>query len=273
MDQSCKNCQNPLTPKHKYCDQCGAKVVEGRLTVRNLLSDVVESYLNFDNNFIKTFLMMFAKPHLVIDGYIQGIRRKFKNPVSYLAIALTLSGLILFVIKNLPDGIPEGLYGSDVNPQLTEKITPILLEYSSFFFILYIPIFAFAGYLTFNRKAYNFLEYNVVMLYALGHYSIVTFPIALTLLLISPEIYWGSAFYTIGIMIGYTVFCMQMLNRFKIPALILRSGVFLILSVLGYFGIIILFYVVMFITGTLTLEDFKPVEQAYYATSSCINWA
>ena len=274
METQCKNCNHQLTAKHKYCDQCGAKVVEGRLTIRNLLSDVVESYLNLDNNFIKTFLMMFHKPHYVIDGYIQGIRRKYKNPVSYLAIALTLSGLLVFVLQHITDNpMPLEIYGNSMNPGLAEKLTPILLEYSSLLFVLYIPIFSLAGYLTFNKKQYNFLEYNVVMLYTLGHYSIVSFPVALVLILISIETYWSISIYTLGVMFAYTLYCLQKNNRFKIGPFLLRSFVFLILTGIGYLGVIILFYIVLFTTGVLTIEDFKPVETAFYATSSCINWA
>lgn len=274
MDHTCKNCGQEISNAHNYCHNCGAKVVEGRLTVKNLLADVVESYLNLDNNFIKTFIEMFGRPHRVIDGYIQGIRRRYKNPVSYLAIALTLSGIIVFLLQALSDNpLPPEFYGNNMSPQLAEKLMPIMFDYSSLMFILYIPIFAFAGYLTFNRKGYNFLEYNVVFLFSLGHYSIASFPVALVFLLISPMLYWETAFYSLAIMFLFSVYCMQMINRFKAAQLVLRAFTFLMLAMIGYFGIIILFYIVLFITGTITLEDFKPVEQALYATSSCINCA
>ncbi|MGB5378134.1 MAG: hypothetical protein WBN26_09125, partial [Muriicola sp.] len=60
------------------------------------------------------------------------------------------------------------------------------------------------------------------------------------------------------VMILYCVFVMQRIHRYPNGAMILRSFIFLMLSVIGYFAIIIGFYIVLFITGTIELQDFAP---------------
>ena len=94
----CKNCGNQLRTDYSYCPNCGAKVIRNRITVKNLWFDIVDRYFNLDNTFLKTFLHLFTKPQIVIEGYINGIRRKYLNPISYLGISLTLSGFLVCLL-------------------------------------------------------------------------------------------------------------------------------------------------------------------------------
>ena len=95
----CKNCQNSLSQKDDYCNVCGAKVIRNRLTVKNLWADFAEQFLNYDNKFLKTYLALFKKPEDVIGSYINGTRKKYVNVISYFAIAVTLSGIQLFILR------------------------------------------------------------------------------------------------------------------------------------------------------------------------------
>ncbi len=93
---TCKNCDARLRTDYLYCPACGAKVIRNRITIKNLWTDFLERYFNLDNTFIRTLVHLTTKPEVVIEGYLQGIRRKYLNPISYMGIAITLSGLIVF---------------------------------------------------------------------------------------------------------------------------------------------------------------------------------
>ncbi|WP_369598046.1 DUF3667 domain-containing protein [Mesonia mobilis] len=58
-------------------------------------------FLNYDNTFLKTYAHLFTQPHIVIGDYINGVRKKYLNVVSYITIALTLAG---FYTKKLLSG-------------------------------------------------------------------------------------------------------------------------------------------------------------------------
>ncbi|WP_121665647.1 DUF3667 domain-containing protein [Mesonia aquimarina] len=103
---NCKNCEKQLLGADSYCNQCGAKVIRQRLTLRNVGEEFVNIFLNVDNTFLKTFLQMLINPHLVILDYISGIRKKYLNVISYFTIALTLAGLQLFILRKF---YPEAL--------------------------------------------------------------------------------------------------------------------------------------------------------------------
>lgn len=76
-----------------------------------------------------------------------------------------------------------------MNPQFAQKYSEFIFDYSSFMFLLYFPAMALPAYLLFYKIKYNFSEYIVVFIYALAHYSVVSFPISIGTLFINPAYY------------------------------------------------------------------------------------
>jgi hypothetical protein len=258
----CKNCSNILQTDSNFCPNCGAKVIRYRLTFKNLWHEVIEGFFDLDNTFFRTFIHLFTKPAEVIDGYISGIRRKYLNPISYLGIALTLSGLTIFLMQKVFDvNMDLDVFNQGVNPALYQKIMPIIMDFSSLVFVLFIPIFGIAGWLTFNKKGYVYSEYLIVLLYSLAHWSIVSFPISLIVIIFAPNDYMELSTIMLPAMIAYSIYVMQRINKFTAGKFILRMCLFLILAFIGYLGIVIAFYVILFATGTITIEDLKPVKK------------
>lgn len=257
----CKNCNTPQRTDFNYCPACGARVIQNRITFKNLIYDITERYLNLDNSLVRTFLHLFTKPALVIESYLGGVRRKYLNPISYLGIAMTLSGLLLFMMSHgLASDLNWDLFDQGTNPELMKKIMPIIYDYSSFMFLLYIPLFAISAWLTFNNKSLYFSEYIVAFVYILAHWSILTFPIALGILLIYPEMYVGSSLFLLIAMFLYSIYVLQSINSYSKGNFLLRAMLFSALSFMGYFGIVIVFYIILFATGTITIEDMMPVK-------------
>jgi len=258
----CKNCSTILKKDFNYCSNCGARIIHNRLTFKNLSHDITERYFDLDNTFLRTFIHLFTKPELVIDGYISGIRRKYLNPISYLGIALTLSGLLYFLMQKVfvLEGMDMDVFNQGVNPEFYKKIMPIIYDFSSLVFILFIPIFAIAGWLTFNKRGYVFSEYLVVMFYTLAQFSILSFLISLIVLILDPQNYMMMSTIMIPLMFIYSVYVMQRINKLSTGQFILRTCLYMILALIGYFGLIMAFNVILFVTGTITLEDLKPVR-------------
>lgn len=254
----CKNCLNTLDTPFNYCPQCGAKVIENRLSFKILLAAILDRFFDLDNTFIRTFLHLFKKPEKVIDGYLQGLRKQYLNPLSYLGIALTLSGIVLFVMRKVAHKIDWDVYNQGVNPQLMQKLSETIFDFSSFIFILYIPIFALAGWLTINKKEYYLSEYIIVFVYALAHWTITLFPISLIVLLAAPNWYLHMAFPLFLYILIYAIFCMQRIHKLKPAQLLFRGAIFCMLVLFGYMGIIVFFYAILFATGTISLQDFDP---------------
>ena len=256
----CKNCEATVESSANYCPNCGARFIHNRLSVKILWEDLSSRFLDYDNTFLVTFAHLFTKPEQVIEGYLSGLRKRYMNPLSYFGVALSLSGILLFVTQKVADRINWDLFEQGLNPELTAKLTSIVFDFSSFIFLFFIPIFAFSGWLAFNKKNYFFSEFVIAFIFMLGHWSIATFVPVLCILLLVPNHYMDLSFPSMVFMGGYAVYCLQRINRYPAGKLLLRTAFFSILVFIGYVGLVVLFYAILFATGTVTLEDFRPVR-------------
>ncbi|MGB5691413.1 MAG: DUF3667 domain-containing protein [Flavobacteriaceae bacterium] len=257
----CKNCRYSQDEPFDFCPSCGAKVIHNRLTLKNLSVDIAKRVFDIDNTLARTFRQLFARPDEVIESYIQGVRRRYMNPIAYFGIAITLSGILLLLMRRFfRDQIDFDVFGQGANPEVMNKVMNIMFDMNTLIFIIYVPIFAISGWLTFNRKNYNLTEYSVFYIYILAQWSIILFPISLGALVFSPENYLIIGIPLLIALVFYSVYAMQRLNRFTPTQMILRIPLFSILVVIGYFGFIMVFYAALFLTGVLSIQDFTPVQ-------------
>jgi hypothetical protein len=140
----------------------------------------------------------------------------------------------------------------------TRKVFDAILEYNSFIFLLYIPVIALAAILSFNQREYNLPEHLVSATYSLAHYSLLTFPFSVAILLLDPEHYMGYSFAMLAFMFLYALFALLRVHRYGPGKAIVRSLRFLVLLFIGYMGISIAINVVLFLLGVVSFEDFLP---------------
>lgn len=185
---NCKNCNNSLRGTQKFCDECGAKIIQNRLTPRILASQVNEQFISIDNRFLKTFIDLFKKPERVINDYIAGTRKKYIDVLQYFAIALTLAGIQVFLMNSFFKTELESSFevlksidnsASEDNPfKMNFGNMDDINKYQSIIYIITIPLYAIATWLTnFIIKPkflYNFTEHLVVNIYYYTQVIIIT---------------------------------------------------------------------------------------------------
>lgn len=255
----CKNCSNPLPTPYNYCPHCGAKVIRNRLTFKNLGAEFAERFLNLDNTFWHTFRHLFHKPDVVVEAYLSGIRKRYLDPLSYLGISLALSGFLFFVLtRYYMEDVNLDVFGTGMSTETSQKILALTTDFSSFIFLLYIPVMALTGWLTYNQKQYLLPEHIIVAVYSLAHYNIFAFPFSLLILIFIPETYFSLTFFFTAAMVGYSLFVINTLNNLPTSQRIIRSIAYLALFGIGYLGISIGMNLVFLLTGDLSLQDFIP---------------
>lgn len=176
---NCKNCDIPLSKSQHYCFDCGARVIKNRLTIKTLFQQINSEFLSVDNKLLKTFLHLFTKPEAVINGFINGTRKRYIGVIQYLAIALTLLGLQVFLMENVFNDTE--IYSSrlfeEMAKQPGQENNPFLNPNSKFsdfnnmqsvFFTISIPFSALATWLAFwvaGLRQFNFTEHIVLNIY------------------------------------------------------------------------------------------------------------
>jgi hypothetical protein len=252
----CKTCENSLRSDFSYCPSCGGKIIRNRLTIKNIWQDIVYQVFDFDNTLFKTFRHLFTKPEVVIDSFISGARKKYMNPISYIAIAITLTGILVFFIRRaFPEGIDFDIMNTGVyNAETNKALTDFMLTFYNILFILQVPILSLAGLLAFNEKKYLFSEHLVSFMYTQAQYSLISIPISSLIVVFIPQLYMYSSISMLVIMLSYNIYVLKRLHAVKKGEFLLKGFVFIVLFGVGYMFLSVLQFVWMFATGVISFN-------------------
>ena len=240
---NCKNCSTQLSSKNDFCPSCGGKIIRNRLTLKALFAHFSEQFLNYDNKFLKTFLHLFSKPEEVIDGYINGTRKKYVNVISYFAIAITLSGLQMFILNKFFPGVLD--FSAIENKNQVESIKNIMdftTEYQGLIMMFSVPLYALLSKITFyNNKKYNYTEHLVIFMFVTSQLSIIAVIFLLLTALTGISIMTiGGLIYPINII--YSAYCLKRLYKLDVSEIILKTFLFLlVLFALYIISMIVIF--------------------------------
>ena len=264
---TCKNCQTPLHENSDYCHTCGGRIIRNRLTFKNLFEHITETFFNVDNKLLRTFLNLFKNPEDVVVGYINGVRKKYVNPISYLALAISIGGLYIIILnKFFPNALVEmsNPYGGEVQAKAMKSVMGVVQEYYSIIMVLFIPFYAIISRLVFiNRKEYNLTEHVVIWMYLAAQFSLVSSFINTLILCtsISPQILGGiSAVFQIG----FYAYALKRIYKLSIGGIILRT--------LFFFAILGAISIMMSILGGIIGFIFRdhPAVKSYLETQRAI---
>lgn len=250
----CKNCKTVLKEQDAYCKSCGGKVVRNRLTIKNLFEHITETFFNYDNKLLRTLIDLFKKPEIVIGGYIKGTRKRYVNPISYVALTLTISGIYMLILnKFFPNVFLEmTTVGVEGQQEFMTIYSDFIQKYYSFLMISLIPLYALISRLVFiNRKEYNFTEHLVMAMYIMAQFSLVSsfLNIALLVLQLPSDLLGTSSIFLQMIYFGY---CYKRIYVLSIGGLILRT--------LWFLGILLITMIVIIILGILFAIIFKDSD-------------
>ena len=215
---NCKNCDFQLNSEDKYCNECGAKVVNERISIKSLLSGLLVSF-GWDNRFFVTFRDLIVRPQVVFGKYLNGTRKKYTNPFTFFAIGTALSVFVLNLYSeeliqlsantNLKSSeTTVSTYSEDGNSskiskkqadfmkeQEASKIKSIEFIYKYYYYLsfLLLPFFALVALFVFGKPD-NYGEHLVINAYIQGLLFFFGLPIFFLSLLIEYDVYTGGSF-------------------------------------------------------------------------------
>lgn len=258
---NCKNCHTELQLQDDYCRSCGGRVIRKRLTFKNLFEHLSETFFNYDNKLLRTFIQLFKTPEDVIVGYIDGVRKKYINPISFFGLALTISGVSIFIIKKFYlDSLDFSSFLENINaPEgFMESSMSGSMEYNSLIYSFLVPLFALISWIIFLDKTYNLTEHIIIYLYSMSLLTVVSVIIGQIFLFISPSDYMIYGILMWPLMFLYHCYILKRIFQLSFGTLILKSVLALVLFFTAYIGLSILGFIVMLASGSINLEDFAP---------------
>jgi hypothetical protein len=230
----CKNCSAKIEDGAGYCSYCGARVLEDNITLRFLISEILDKVVSVDNRLLKTFLHLFSKPHRVIEDYIRGVRKRYFNPFNYLLISITLAGIAVLITREYTLGAMANNANSSGDPaniEFTKQLLEFIFDYQSFISIISIPFYAFVSWLVFlNRKTFNYLEHNIIYVYTSAHISVINFLLVGFCYVFGLEWYLEISLFNVGFFIVYNAYVLIRLFKLTFFQFVIKTLFFLLIG-------------------------------------------
>lgn len=183
----CKNCGNEF--EGKFCNQCGQKNIEGRLTIKEALHNFFHEFTHLDRGLFFLIQELSYRPGHVTKDYIEGKRKSYFNPLQFLILAVAVSTFLtinfhLLGTKIDPDSIP-GLTEAQVSGL---RYNNFMYKYFNLVLFAAVPVSAFFSWLIFKKSGYNYAENLIFNSFLAGERTV--FFIALSPFLYLFRNYW-----------------------------------------------------------------------------------
>lgn len=255
---NCKNCHIELTENSEFCNSCGGKVIRNRLTFRNLFEHISETFFNYDNKLLRTLIDLIRKPEAVIGGYINGVRKRYVNPISFFGLTLTIVGLEWLILqKFFPHLLNMSSIASHGNETFMKGIFDFIQKYSSIMMMLYIPLYAIVSRTVFfDTKKYNYTEHIVAFIYILSFLSFLGIVLNMICVLFGYDL-GAVTYFNMLLQILYISYCFKRLYHLNKLEITLRTFLSFVVYVILYIVVVCLIFLLVFlIEGKEPIIDF-----------------
>ncbi len=125
-NRHCRNCDYPLGPLGEYCPNCAQRYTDGKINLRDLLRDFLESFLNFDSRVFRTMAALFLPGKLSIE-YFRGRHQRYLSPLRlFFSLAVFHFAILGFLgnsyieewTREFSESSRKKAYQSDLHAQL-----------------------------------------------------------------------------------------------------------------------------------------------------------
>lgn len=263
---NCLNCNQTLQEHQKFCDQCGQKVDTHRLTVGHIFHDFFHAVTHTDKSIINLLKGLATHPGKVAAEYVEGKRKKYFAPSTFLLLCLSVMVFVNNVVKPFPELKPDPKivaqlptkkirdnYISSINR--TNNATKLVSKNTNLVYMMAIPFYAFVVWLFYRRRGRNFAEITLAFVLFTA-FSALVFTLIFTPLM---AYYRGSSISTYSLVIGtvmfilYYIFALKRFFNYQRPVAYIHLF-FVVLLFILLWSIITVFIMYYYIYGNKVFD-------------------
>jgi hypothetical protein len=171
---TCKNCQAVI--QGAFCAACGQKAEIHRITVSLILHDLVHAFTHADKGILLLTRELFLRPGIVAREYIEGKRKKYFNPLSFLVLTTALSAYLIYqtgyfegMSARRSPGTEQVQRKGYIDPNVKKEVARINTEDNKMIgLVLIAPLIAFLSWMLFKGSGYTYAENFVLAAFLFG---------------------------------------------------------------------------------------------------------
>ena len=177
------------------------------------------------------------------------------NPVGYFAIAITLSGLMFFILRDVYElNLTESSFSGGTTPKMN-----FVFDFQALLAYLSMPLYALFTWMLFSHtKKFNYTEHLVANAYIIGQTSyiqVVTFVLFLGIFPIKFDVFNLGFFF---FMVVYQFYVLGRMHQLHFWPTFWRALIYFILLLVVMVGIGALIVILSLLTGSVSMEELAP---------------
>jgi hypothetical protein len=166
---NCLNCSTMLTADDHFCPSCGQRTDTHRMSMPHIWHDIFHAFTHTNKGMLYLMKELITRPGYVAREYVEGKRKKYFNPFSFLVIVVAVATFLAATF--------DLMTGSRKDP-----VSVFINKHANLVIFINVPIGAFFSWLFFKKSGKNFAENLVLSTYASGErsvfYSLLIVPLA-----------------------------------------------------------------------------------------------
>ncbi|SNR17667.1 DUF3667 domain-containing protein [Tenacibaculum jejuense] len=173
---NCKNCNAEVIGN--FCSNCGQKTNVDTIDFKYLLSEINNSIFQVDHGFFYTIKQLAIAPGHSVKDFIDGKRKKYFKPITFVLILSTIYGLIAGISGEktmLADFVSgwSNYENSEFDSHDKIFVFQWLIKNYAYAMLLLLPVFSLGSYLSFRKYKYNYFEHLVLNSFITGQQAII----------------------------------------------------------------------------------------------------
>ncbi len=146
----CKNCDATLDGK--FCSSCGQRADIHRITVSHLAHEFTHALTHADKGILLLVKELVRRPGYVAKEYLDGKRKKYFNPISFIVATTALSALIAYQSGYYAAITSSPREGREYFPYFHETMEISVHHGKLLALILVVPLHSSRGHFTGGRS-------------------------------------------------------------------------------------------------------------------------
>lgn len=255
---SCKNCGADLNGP--YCSQCGQKRIDGRITVKDMISQLFLTLTNVERGFLYTTRQLFVAPGKAIREYLSGATRKYYHPLRFFFIwmgAVVIIGLWLGFYDAQNENMSQWNFGPQDPDTIArqKKIMEWTKKFLNIIPLFLIPFQSLISKRLFRKSGFNYAENLVINTFLYGQLALIGLIPLILYMAIPVLLPWA---FVISLMISSLYYGYAFRNLFSVSTSMALFKAFLV-NVGGF----ILFMISIFIVTILAVTVFIIIKKMF----------